>query len=86
VREREKLLRLLCQSGEYTALDSHRHKLYAYTYVLNIVMNSIYPYVLVTVFSLIFCFQKQFYIFETKKILWQAKMNKKQKLFLKFNL
>ena len=37
-------------------------------------------------FPLIFCFQKQFSIFETKKFIWQPKMNRKQKLFSKLNL
>ena len=37
-------------------------------------------------FSFILCFQKQFSIFETKKLVWQLKMNRKQKLFSKFNL
>ena len=37
---------------------------------------------LVTLFSLIFCCQKQFYIFETKKLVWQPKMDRKQKLLL----
>ena len=41
---------------------------------------------LITVFSFIFCFKKQFYIFETKKLVWQLKMDKKQKLFSKLNL
>ena len=41
---------------------------------------------LVTVFSLIFCFQKQFSIFETKKLVWQPKIDKKQKWFSKLNL
>ena len=41
---------------------------------------------LVTVFSLIFCFQKQFFTFEIKKLVWQLKMDRKQKLFSKFNL
>ena len=41
---------------------------------------------LVTVFPLIFFFQKQFSIFETKKLVWQTKMDRKQKLFSKLNL
>ena len=32
---------------------------------------------LITVFSFIFCFKKQFSIFETKKLVWQLKMDKK---------
>ena len=38
------------------------------------------------VFLLFFCFQKQFSIFGTKKLIWQPKMNRKQKLFPKLNL
>ena len=38
---------------------------------------------LVTVFLLVFCFQKQFSIFETKKFVWQSKMDKKKKIVLK---
>ena len=41
---------------------------------------------LVTVFPLIFCFQKQFSIFKTKKLVRQPKMDRKQKLFSKLNL
>ena len=41
---------------------------------------------LVTIFSLIFCFQKQFSIFKTKKLVWQFKISRKQKLLLKLNL
>ena len=37
-------------------------------------------------FPLIFCFQKQFSIFETKKLVWEPKMDRKQKLFSKLNL
>ena len=37
-------------------------------------------------FPLIFGFQKQFSIFETKKLVWQSKMNRKEKLFSKLNL
>ena len=37
-------------------------------------------------FSLIFCFQKQFSIFENKKLVWQFKRDRKQKLFSKLNL
>ena len=37
-------------------------------------------------FPLIFFFQKQFSIFETKKLVWQLKINKKQKLLSKLNL
>ena len=36
-------------------------------------------------FPLIFCFQKQFSIFEIKKLVWKLKMNRKQKLFSKLN-
>ena len=35
---------------------------------------------------LIFYFQKQFSIFEIKKLVWQPKMDRNQKLFLKLNL
>ena len=35
---------------------------------------------------LIFFFQNQFFIFETKKLVWQPKMDRKQKLFSKLNL
>ena len=43
---------------------------------------------LVTVFFffLIFCFQKQFSIFETKNLVWRSKMDRKQKLFSKLIL
>ena len=44
---------------------------------------------LVTVFfffSPILCFQKQFSVFETKKLVWESKIDRKQKLFLKLNL
>ena len=41
---------------------------------------------LVTFFPFIFCFQKQVFIFETKKLVWQPKINRKQKLFSKLNL
>ena len=37
-------------------------------------------------FSLILCFKKQFSIFEIKKLVWQPKMDRKQKLFSKLNL
>ena len=47
---------------------------------------------LITFFSLyflfpktIFYFQKWFSIFETKNLVWQPKMDRKQNLFLKFN-
>ena len=41
---------------------------------------------LVTIFPLIFYFQKQFSISETKKLVWHSKMDKKQKMFSKLNL
>ena len=34
----------------------------------------------------IFRFQKQFSIFEIKKLVWQSKMDRKQKLFSELNL
>ena len=41
---------------------------------------------LVTVFPLIFCFKKQFSIFETRKLVWQPKIDRKQKPLSKLNL
>ena len=35
---------------------------------------------------LFYVFKKQFSIFETKKLVWQLKINRKQKLFSKLNL
>ena len=37
-------------------------------------------------FSPILCFQKQFSVFETKKLVWQPKIDRKQKSFSKLNL
>ena len=37
-------------------------------------------------FPFTFYFQKQFSIFETKKLVWQPKIDRKQKLFSKLNL
>ena len=50
------------------------------------IVAQILEYVCELFFSLIFCFQKQFSIFEIKKLVWQPKIDKKQKLFSKPNL
>ena len=38
---------------------------------------------LVTIFPFIFCFKKQLYIFEAKKLVWQPKIDTKIKTVLK---